>query len=190
MKYIKTYESFQVNEEISLKGIAPIIASLFLTFNSLDVKAFPAHGAGRSVADVWVPKIETQARKIKIDLEKLKSETNDPQLLDLISSVQSLESFDYGKWGEGVSEVDEVLNKIKSYISSHEINDPLIEDSLNHISSGDIKILKNDYEELLKRYDGMRWEDNFSTSMLIIVSLIIVILFGLVGYQYLRDGYL
>ena len=50
--------------------------------------------------------------------------------------------------------------------------------------------MKNDYEELLKRYDGMRWEDNFSTSMLIIVSLIIVILFGWVGYQYLRDGYL
>ena len=39
MKHVKTFESFQVNEELSIKGLFPILTSLFLTLKPFDASA-------------------------------------------------------------------------------------------------------------------------------------------------------
>lgn len=171
MKHIKTYQ--QLNEEISMKGLAPIIASLFLTFNSLDANAFPGGGgSGARRRDAhFSQQVSKLSHKLEIDLEKLKSETGDPQLSQIIQSVQSLES--------GTIDLDQigpVVDQLTQYVESNQIDDQLINDSLHHIKSGDVSQMKADYEELKAAYSQYSSEIGNSKTILIVVCTLLAII--------------
>jgi hypothetical protein len=188
MKYVKTYENFQVNEEISLRGLAPIIASLFLTFNSFDASAFPSGGASgsRRYAAYATHEITSISDKIERDLERLKSETEDPELLKLIKSVQSLDGWQYG--ADGLDKVNVVVNDLKNYIKSQNINEPLVNDTLNNLSSGDVELIKSDYQMLLQKYQEIDTHIENMKLILIIVSTLVLSFFTMIAYQYVKYG--
>jgi hypothetical protein len=186
MKYVKTYENFQVNEEISLRGLAPIIASLFLTFNSFDASSMVSVSSDgpNSYAHYATHEITSISDKIKRDLERLKSETQDPELLKLIESVQSLDGWQYG---DGTDKVNVVVNYLKSYIQSRKINDPLVSDTLNNLSSDDVELIKSDYQMLLQKYQEIHTHTENLDLILIIVCTLLISLIIIVGYKY-KDG--
>jgi hypothetical protein len=180
MKYVKTFEGFQVNEEISLKGLAPIIASLFLTFNSFDASAY---GGARRYARYATNEIRTISDKIKKDLERLKLETQDPELLRLIESVQSLNGWSYSN---GMDKVNIVVNDLKNYIQSQNINERLVNDTLNNLSSGDVELIESDYQMLLQKYQEIDTHRGNMQLILIIISTLVlsfVVFTGIRTYQ-------
>ena len=186
MKHLKTYN--QMNEEISFKGLAPILTSLIMTLSSSDVAAFGSafgghggfggHGFGNPYANrggqivngegngqIGIGQIgdpgynrqsssiiQSQSRNIINDLEKMKSVTDDPQLLSLISSISELSNWQYS---EGVEPINLVLVKLRGYIKSHDVNDDVINNTLDHLSKGDIDNIKSDYNRLLTEYDDI-----------------------------------
>lgn len=187
MKYVKTYENFQVNEEISFRGLAPIITSLFLTFNSFDASAVVTGGArgGRMYAKYATKEITSISDKIERDLERIKSETQDPELLKLIESVQSLDGW---KYDDGFEKVDVVVNDLKSYIQSQNINESLVSDTLNNLSSGNIELIKSDYQMLLQKYQEIDEHTENMKLILIIVCTLFVSFGVMIGYKYFKDG--
>lgn len=176
MKYVKKFESFQINEELSLRGVYPIISSLFLTFNSFDASAF-GHSYGISPTSIAIVsnndededkdkinyedtksksnEIRFITNKIERDLKKLNSETTDYKLSNLIKIVQSLDRWEYKS---GLKRVKDVANKIDEYIKSEKLDASLIGDSLNNITSGDIKLIEADYKKLLNKYNEIEGE--------------------------------
>jgi hypothetical protein len=188
MKYVKTFEGFQVNEELSLKGLAPIIASLFLTFNSFDASAIMqptvmAIGGGsssRQYARYVTNEIRTISDKIKKDLERLKLETQDPELLRLIESVQSLNGWSYSN---GMDKVNIVVNDLKNYIQSQNINERLVNDTLNNLSSGDVELIESDYQMLLQKYQEIDTHTGNMALILIIVSTLVLSFAVFVGIR-------
>jgi len=178
MKHVKTFESFQVNEELSLKGVFPILTSLFLTLNSFDVSA--RHGAaGRRHAAISTMEIRNISSKIEMDLERLKSETQDPEFLELIESIQSLRNWNYS---DGFDKVALVTNDLNSYIQSQNINDPLISDTLKNLSKGDIELIKSDYNMLLNKYEEMKTYKRNSEILAVIVALLCISVLVVFGY--------
>ena len=178
MKHVKTFESFQVNEELSLKGVFPILTSLFLTLNSFDVSA--RHGAaGRRHAAISTMEIRNISSKIEMDLERLKSETQDPEFLELIESIQSLRNWNYS---DGFDKVALVTNDLNSYIQSQNINDPLISDTLKNLSKGDIELIKSDYNMLLNKYEEMKTTKRNSEILAVIVALLCISVLVVFGY--------
>ena len=183
MKYIKTYESFQVNEEISLKGLAPIITSLFLTFNSANALVAPSvsstpnqfFGKGSTRFEEYNSiEIKKSLDKTSKDLEELKKKIDDEQLVNLIESIQKLkkeEEFNS-------ADLSVILNKIQSYIQSNNIDNRLFNDTISHLSKGDIEMIKSDYQELLKL------QDSSESSSIIKVLLIGVLLLQICGLVY------
>lgn len=187
MKYVKAFENFQVNEEISLRGLAPIITSLFLTFNSFDSSAFPSGGSSRSRYIYYrhvTNQIESISNKIERDLERLKSETQDPEFLRLIESVHSLDGWQYS---DGMDQVNKVINDLRNYIQSQDINDSLINDTLNNLTSGDIKLIESDYKLLLQKYEEVLESEKVSRTLMIIVLTLVACFCIYVGFQY-RGG--
>lgn len=203
MKHLKTYN--QMNEEISFKGLAPILTSLIMTLHSLDVDAkggFGGHAWGNPYANrggngqIGNPgysrqatmTIQSESRKIISDLEKMKSVTDDPQLLSLISSISELSNWQYS---EGVEPVNVVLNNLRSYINSNGINDVVINDTLNHLSKGDMENIKSDYNRLLAEYDDIKghsdFQSEFSTGIdvfNIILCLLLAVLVLVIGKSF------
>jgi hypothetical protein len=182
MKHIKTYESFQLNEEISLRGLAPIIASLFLTFNSFDASAY---GGGRRYRAYATHEINSITDKIDRDLERLKSETDDPEFLNLIESVQSIKGWQYA---DGLDKVNVVINDLKDYIQFEKINEPLVSDTLNNLSSGDVELIKSDYQMLLQKYQEIDKHTENMKLILIIVSTLVLSFAVMIAYQYVKYG--
>lgn len=188
MKYVKTFEGFQVNEELSLKGLAPIIASLFLTFNSFDassitaptVMAIGGGSSSRQYARYVTNEIRTISDKIKKDLERLKLETQDPELLRLIESVQSLNGWSYSN---GMDKVNIVVNDLKNYIQSQNINERLVNDTLNNLSSGDVELIESDYQMLLQKYQEIDTHTGNMALILIIVSTLVLSFAVFVGIR-------
>jgi hypothetical protein len=188
MKYVKTFEGFQVNEELSLKGLAPIIASLFLTFNSFDassitaptVMAIGGGSSSREYARYVTNEIRTISDKIKKDLERLKLETQDPELLRLIESVQSLNGWSYSN---GMDKVNIVVNDLKNYIQSQNINERLVNDTLNNLSSGDVELIESDYQMLLQKYQEIDTHTGNMALILIIVSTLVLSFAVFVGIR-------
>jgi predicted DNA-binding ArsR family transcriptional regulator len=184
MKYIKTYANFPVNEEISLKGLSSIITSLFLTFNSAKALVPPSvsstpnqfFGKGSSTRFEEYNSIEIKKSldKTSKDLEELKKKIEDEQLVDLIESIQKLK-----KEKEFTSaDLSVILNKIQSYIQSNNIDNRLFNDTISHLSKGDIKMIKSDYQELLKL------QDSSESSSIMKVLLIGVLLLQICGLVY------
>lgn len=185
MKYVKTFESFKVNEEISLRELSPIIASLFFAFNSFDASAY---GGARRHSMQTTKEIQSISDKIERDLERLKSETSDPKLLDLIESVQSLDGW---KYEDGMEQVEYVVKKMNDYIISEKIDASLIGDSLNNLPSGDVGIIEADYKQLLQKYEEI---DSYNEDMRLILMVVcaltlsFLVLLGL-RYKNLRKSF-
>ena len=187
MKHLKTFESYSVNEEVSLKGLAPIIASIFFTLNSLDASAIPSGGANgaRRFNAAATSEVRSLASKIERDLEKLKSQTTDPELLDLIESVQSLQGWQYV---DGMDHVKVVVDKLNAYIQSQGINEPLVSDTLQSLSSGDAKMIQAHYSELLQKYEDLDQHEFNMALILIIVCTLIASGFIYLGLTTYRHG--
>lgn len=182
MKYVKTFESFEVNEEISLRGLAPIIASLFLTFNSFDASAYSGSRRYRAYATEEVHKISD---KIERDLQRLKSETQDPELLRLIESVNTLDGW---QASDGMDKVNIVVNNLKNYIESQNINERLVSDTLNNISTGDVELIESDYQMLLQKYEEIDQHFDNMKLILIIVCTLVAALWIILGIKLIRNG--
>lgn len=187
MKHLKTFESYSVNEEVSLKGLAPIIASIFFTLNSLDASAIPSGGANgaRRFNAAATSEVRSLASKIERDLEKLKSQTTDPELLDLIESVQSLQGWQYV---DGMDHVKVVVDKLNAYMQSQGINEPLVNDTLQSLSSGDAKMIQAHYSELLQKYEDLDQHEFNMALILIIVCTLIASGFIYLGLTTYRHG--
>ena len=178
MKYVKTFESFKVNEEISLRELSPIIASLFFAFNSFDASAY---GGARRHAMQTTQEIQSISDKIERDLERLKSQTSDPKLLDLIESVQSLDGW---KYEDGMEQVEYVVKKMNDYIISEKIDASLIGDSLNNLPSGDVEIIEADYKQLLQKYEAIEEYEKDMGFILITVCTLALSFLVLLGIRY------
>ena len=178
LKYVKTFESFQVNEEISLRGLAPIITSLFLTFNSFDASAY---GGGRRYRAYATEEVHKISDKIERDLQRLKSETRDPELLRLIESVNTLDGW---QASDGMEQVSKVVGDLKKYIESQEINEPLVNDTLNNLTTGDIEVIESDYQMLLQKYEEI--DDHYDNMKLImaIVCTLVAALWVIIGLKF------
>lgn len=175
MKHLKTFESYKTNEEVSFKGLISIISSLMLTFQSIEANAFPHGGGqgGRRFAQASTNEIHSQLSKVKKDLENIKLQANDPALESLISSIQSLESWEYS---DGMSKVLPIIQQLKSYISSQNINDPEINNAINNLSDGKLEMLQSDYTNLLDKYEEIKRETELGRDITIVVCLLIAIM--------------
>jgi hypothetical protein len=182
MKYVKTFESFQVNEEISLRGLVPIIASLFLTFNSFDASAY---GGGRRYRAYATEEVHKISDKIERDLQRLKSETQDPELLRLIESVNTLDGW---QASYGMDQVNKVVGDLKNYIESQEINESLVNDTLNNLTTGDIELIESDYQMLLQKYEEIDQHFDNMKLILIIVCTLVAAFWVILGIKIIRNG--
>ena len=188
MKHVKTFESFQVNEELSIKGLFPILTSLFLTLKPFDASAIvlgSAKGAKRYAATSTM-EIRNISSKIEMDLERLKSETQDPEVLELIESIQSLKNW---KYSDGFDKVAVVTDSLYSYIQSQNINDPLINDTLKNLSKGDIELIKSDYDMLLNKYEEMKNHETNGNILLVIGALLCISVLVFFGMEMRGSGF-
>ena len=188
MKHVKTFESFQVNEELSIKGLFPILTSLFLTLKPFDASAIVLGGAkgGKRYAATSTMEIRNIASKIQTDLEKLKSETQDPKVLELIESIQSLRNW---KYSDGFDKVAVVTDSLYSYIQSQNINDPLINDTLKNLSKGDIELIKSDYDMLLNKYEEMKNKETSGEILLVILLILCISALVFFGMEMRGSGF-
>lgn len=176
MKHIKSYQ--QVNEEISFKGLATAIASLFLTFGSLDLNAFPSAAGGARRRDAeFASQVNKLSHKLHYDLKQLKSQTEDPQLQEIINLVIHLES------QQDEQKIQIVLDKISEYIQSNQIEEEIISDTLHHISISDYEAMKADYQELLSTYESYQDEIHFDQKILIVVLMLAAIISIILGVK-------
>jgi len=168
MKHIKKFESFKINEEISMKSLFPIIASLFLSFQS-----FGRGYSGSSPGFISKHHVMSDLSNIENDLERLKNSVSDPELVDLISRVQDLKDGHWYKSTQG--EIPRICQDLQNFAERNDIYDKDISDSLNHIKSQDIKELKKDYQILLNKYETAKRSDN-KLSLIIMIGLILFVI--------------
>jgi hypothetical protein len=168
MKHIKKFESFKINEEISMKSVFPIIVSLFLSLQS-----FGRGYSGSSPGFISKEYVMDDLSNIENDLEGLKNSVSDPELVDLISRVQDLKD---GRWYKSTQgEIPRICQDLQNFSERNDIYDKEISDSLNHIKSQDIKELKKDYQILLNKYETAKSSDN-KLSLLIMIGLILFVI--------------
>jgi hypothetical protein len=167
MKHIKKFESFKINEEISMKSLFPIIVSLFLSLQSFG-RGYSGHGSFISKQYV----IE-DLTNIEQDLERLKNSISDPELVELISRVQEIKESNW--YPHTTSKIPIICQDLQNFAERNDIYDKEISDSLNHIKSQDIKELKKDYQILLNKYETAKRSDN-KLSLIIMIGLILFVI--------------
>jgi hypothetical protein len=150
MKHLKKFEQFDlVNEEISKKSIFTILSSLFLNLqgSSKSIDSKPIKMDKEISSD---KQLSGDFEKIKDDLNKLSSSVNDTSLSSLIDKVNNIKD---------KVEIKPVCDQISSFISKNKIYDKEISDSLNHIKSMNLDLLKKDKDILLQKYIDL-WDDH------------------------------
>jgi len=205
MKYLKRFETYsdsiQLNEELSIKGISSILASLMLTLGTMKAIHMPHHfgphpvnpggfgttsqmmrltnvkgGSGKATYE-----IQSELQKLKSDLEKLKKHVNDPSLESLITSIQSLESW---TWSDGMDKILDVSNQLKSYIASQNVNYPEINTTLNNLTKADINLLQSDYDNLFAKYEEIKFNDKIGYIAISATLLLIILTILIAKYRY------
>jgi hypothetical protein len=169
MKHIKLFENFdKMNEEISVKSIFPIAASLFISLNSF-ANGGAAAASARSVDRQYSKYFQESTSKIESDLERLKLSVDDPELNSLIGRIQdmngefkNLTSFD---------DIPILCDDLKRFAEKHDIYDVEISKTLNHLKKQDISQLKDDYKILLNKirilyiFDVVNFLNNYFTNI-------------------------
>lgn len=150
MKHLKKFEQFDlVNEEISKKSIFAILSSIFLSLqgSSKPIDNRPIKVNKEISSD---RQLSGDLDKIKEDLNRLSSSVNDTSLSSLIDKVNNIKD---------KREIKPVCDQISYFISKNKIYDKEISDSLNHIKSMNLDLLKKDKDILLQKYIDL-WNGN------------------------------
>jgi len=181
MKYLKIFEEFhkdELNEEISLKPIVPLISSLFISLNSL-AGVFIAPTTAVVSTKPLFPKgyVINELDNVFNDLNTLKEEVKDPELSDLIKSVDHLKQDKFTRFSP--DEILDVCSKIEKFAKDNDMYDQDISDSLNHIKSKDIEKLKIDYKILFKKSKDAIDENS---KIILIILLVLMLLIPISGY--------
>jgi hypothetical protein len=194
MKKIKSFHEYQtINEEIGIKSIATILTSLLLTFKSVEAtpliqfevpswQYLSDEDKGKSITT-----FNKDMDKIQKDLLKLRSERDNAGIIDekLNTIIDKCVEFktDYNAglsastrkyyishMFNSIDDMTEVTNLLHNYISENNINDVLIDDTLDTldtniqmIKSGNYKNLTIDYKRLLNDYERWLTEQPVST---------------------------
>ena len=168
MKYVKNFENFKINEEISKKSLFPLITSLFFSLQSF----VPSTGySGISPITKMRKVINNDISNIKIDLQKLEKTISNEELVELISRVKNFRDID---------EIPSICHDLEIFAQKNDIYNNVISDSLNNLKSKDIKKLENDYRILFKDYENIKNQidsDN-KLSLIIIIGLILSLIFS------------
>lgn len=167
LKYVKTFESFKINEEISMKSVFTIITSLFLSLQSL--------GAGYNAKGSFISKerVMGDLTNIENDLERLRKTITDPELVELISRVQEIKGSSW--YPSDVSMIPVICNDLERFAERNRFYDTDISESLNHLKLNDIEELKKDYQILLDKYETAKTSDTNASWVIMILLVLIVI---------------
>ena len=176
MKNIKSYHDFQpINEEIGVKSIATILASLLLTFKSVEAEPVllfykpPYFHYTKDEQTHAMSVLDKDMIKIQSDLDKIKDniDYSDEDLNDLIDRcikfrIDVNKTDDEDWMVKSVHDVFEVANLLQSYIDDHKVDDKVVIDTLQALNnnidmlkSGDYKNLNIDYKKLVKDYENL-----------------------------------